>query len=125
MKGFKNLRIFTDMDEKRIKIIFSDSIEIKNEEERKGSYEYESDEETSVGLPFKVLLYNDDWHTFEEVIVQLIKAVKCTFDEARAFAFEVHVKGKAAVFAGPLNECLKVTSILEEIALNTQIVTDE
>ena len=125
MKGFKNLCIFTYMVEKRINIIGTDYLNIKNEEEQKGIYDYETDEETSVGLPFKVLLFNDDWHTFEEVIVQLIKAVKCSFDEARAYAFEVHVKGKAAVFAGPLNECLKVTSILEEIALNTQIITDE
>ncbi|NOX16680.1 MAG: ATP-dependent Clp protease adaptor ClpS [Chlorobi bacterium] len=113
------------MDERRNEIFGTGSFLIKGEEERKGIFEYETDEETSVGLPFKVLLFNDDWHTFEEVIVQLIKAVRCTFDEARAYAFEVHVKGKAAVFAGPLNECLKVTSILEEIALNTQIITDE
>jgi ATP-dependent Clp protease adaptor protein ClpS len=113
------------MDERRINIIGTEFFTVKNEEEQKGIHDYETDEETSVGLPFKVLLFNDDWHTFEEVIVQLIKAVKCSFDEARAYAFEVHVKGKAAVFAGPLNECLKVTSILEEIALNTQIITDE
>ena len=113
------------MDDERIKLSTVNFPTPKSEEERKGIYEYETDEETSVGLPFKVLLFNDDWHTFEEVIVQLIKAVKCSFDEARAYAFEVHVKGKAAVFAGPLSECLKVTSILEEIALNTQIITDE
>ncbi len=76
---------------------------------------------TSVGLPFKVILFNDEIHTFDEVIVQLIKAVGCSFKEARSFAFEVHVKGKALVFTGDMPTCLKVTSILEEIALNTQI----
>lgn len=81
------------------------------------------DEETSIGLISKVILYNDDWHTFEEVIVQLIKATNCTFDQARGFAFEVHVKGKSIVFNGPMNDCIKVSSVLEEIALNTQIVT--
>jgi ATP-dependent Clp protease adaptor protein ClpS len=68
-------------------------------------------------------LYNDNWHTFEEVIVQLIKAVKCTFEEARDYAFEVHTKGKAIVFSGSIKDCLRVSSVLEEIALNTQIVS--
>ncbi len=81
------------------------------------------DEETSIGLVSKVILYNDDWHTFEEVIIQLIKAISCTFEQARSFAFEVHVKGKSIVFNGPMNDCIKVSSVLEEIALNTQIVT--
>jgi ATP-dependent Clp protease adaptor protein ClpS len=82
-----------------------------------------TDEETTIGIASKVVLYNDDWHTFDEVIAQLIKAVKCTFEEARGYAFEVHVKGKSIVFSGSMNQCLKVTSILEEIALNTQIIT--
>lgn len=82
-----------------------------------------SEEDTTIGIESKVVLYNDDWHTFDEVIAQLIKAVKCTFDEARSYVFEVHVKGKSIVFSGSMNQCLKVTSILEEIALNTQIIT--
>ncbi len=81
------------------------------------------EEDSDVGLASKVILYNDDWHTFDEVIVQLIKATQCTFEQARGFAFEVHVKGKSIVFNGPLDQCLKVSSILEEIALNTQVVT--
>ncbi len=86
-------------------------------------YEIENDEDVTVQLPYKVVLFNDDWHSFDEVINQIIKAVKCNYDEARAYTFEVHVKGKAIVFIGELNKCLKVSSILEEIALHTQIVS--
>ncbi|PIQ07935.1 MAG: Clp protease ClpS [Ignavibacteriales bacterium CG18_big_fil_WC_8_21_14_2_50_31_20] len=82
------------------------------------------EEKTDIGLPFKVVLYNDEEHTFDEVIVQLIKAVKCSFVEARSFAFEVHVKGKAIVYTGDLPACLKITSILEEIELHTQILSE-
>lgn len=82
-----------------------------------------TNEETTVSLPSKVILYNDDWHTFDEVIFQLMKAISCTFERGRDYAYEVHVKGKAIVFTGELKKCLKVSSILEEIALNTQIVT--
>lgn len=81
------------------------------------------DQDTDITLSSRVILYNDDWHSFDEVITQLIKAVNCTYEQARSFAFEVHVKGKAIVYSGSLKSCLKVTSILEEIALHTQIIT--
>ncbi len=96
-------------------------MEIKPDE--KQQVEIITEETTDNKLSSKVVLYNDDWHTFDEVIAQLIIAVKCTYEQARSFAFEVHVKGKSIVFNGSINECLKVSSILEEIALHTQIIT--
>lgn len=85
--------------------------------------EIDNDEEISIGLLCKVILYNDDWHTFEEVINQLIKALSCPFEVARDLTFEVHVKGKALVFSGDIKDCLRVSSVLEEIALNTEIIS--
>lgn len=93
------------------------------EEKPTGIIEPDIDEETTVGFPFRVILYNDDWHTFDEVINQIIKATNCSFEKARDLTFEVHVKGKAIVFHGPLPECLKVSSVLEEIELHTQIAS--
>ncbi len=81
------------------------------------------EEDIGVGLESRVILYNDDWHTFDEVIAQLIAATSCSYDEARSKAFEVHVKGKAIVYNGEFKDCLRVSSVLEEIALHTQIVT--
>jgi ATP-dependent Clp protease adapter protein ClpS len=81
------------------------------------------DSDTIEGIASRVILYNDDWHSFDEVIAQLIKATNCSYEKARSLTFEVHVKGKAVVFTGDLPECLRVSSILEEIALHTQIVT--
>ncbi len=81
------------------------------------------DSETIQGIASRVILFNDDWHSFDEVIAQLIKATNCSFEKARALTFEVHVKGKAVVYSGELKECLRVSSILEEIALHTQILT--
>lgn len=89
----------------------------------KPEFDLDVDIETNIGLISKVLLFNDDYHSFEEVITQLIKAIGCTFEEARDYTFEVHVKGQSVVFTGPMTRCLKVTSVLEEIALRTQIVT--
>lgn len=69
----------------------------------------------------KVILFNDDIHTFDDVIVQLMKATSCSMERAEELAWEVHNKGKAVVYDGDLPDCLKVSSILEEIALHTQV----
>jgi len=81
------------------------------------------DQETSTSTENRVVLFNDDWHTFEEVIVQLIKALSCSFEQARSYAFEAHANGKVIVFTGSIQDCLRVSSVLEEIALNTQIIS--
>lgn len=81
------------------------------------------DSQTLEGIASRVLLFNDDWHSFDEVIFQLIKAINCSYEKARSLTFEVHVKGNAVVFSGDLKDCLKVSSILEEISLHTQILT--
>ena len=81
------------------------------------------DENVSIGLKSKVILYNDDWHSFDEVILQIIKAIKCSNTEASKKALETHVNGKSVVFNGEFKDCLRVSSVLEEIALHTQIVT--
>lgn len=84
---------------------------------------FDEDIDITSDIANRVVLYNDDFHTFDEVIAQLIKAINCTYEQARALTFEVHVKGKAIVFSGSMPDCLRVSSILEEIALHTQIIT--
>ena len=79
------------------------------------------DEDVKIQEPRKVILFNDDIHTFEEVILQLTKALKCSITHATSLAFEAHTRGKAAVFSGEISECLKVQGVLEEIGLHTQI----
>jgi len=81
------------------------------------------EEKIDIDLGSRVILFNDDWHTFEEVIAQIIKATKCSFIEARDKTFEVHVNGKAIVYSGEMSDCLRVSGILEEILLHTQIET--
>ena len=81
------------------------------------------EEKTDINIGSRVVLFNDDWHTFEEVIAQIIKATKCSFIEARDKTFEVHVNGKAIVYLGEMADCLRVSGILEEILLHTQIET--
>ena len=70
---------------------------------------------------FTLILFNDNYHNFEEVIDQVIKATGYGYDKAEKITMEVHTKGKAAVISGDLHICLKVQSVLEEINLRTTI----
>ena len=81
----------------------------------------EKDADVLIEQPAKVILFNDEVHSFDEVIGQIIKATACDTAKAEALTWEVHSSGKAVVFDGQMNECLKVSHVLEEIALNTQI----
>ena len=81
----------------------------------------EQEDEVLTQDPAKVILFNDDVHTFEEVITQLIKATRCTAAKAEALAMDVHTNGRAVVFSGELARCVEVSGILEEIKLMTQI----
>ena len=81
----------------------------------------ELDEDIDVGLSARVILFNDEDHTFEEVISQIMRATGCSIEEAEALTVEVHERGKAMVFDGPMNACLRVSAILEEISLHTQV----
>jgi ATP-dependent Clp protease adaptor protein ClpS len=79
------------------------------------------DEDVQIQEPAKVILFNDEVHTFEEVIGQLIKATGCTGQKAEALAWEVHTTGRAVVYSGELARCVEVSGVLEEIMLMSQI----
>lgn len=75
----------------------------------------------AIQTPWRLVLYNDEVHTFEEVIQQLIKALKCGRSRAEELTLKVHSEGKAIVFEGEFEECLKRDYILREIELITEI----
>ena len=72
---------------------------------------------------YRVVLFNDEEHSFDEVIEQIIKAVRCSRQQAEKHTWEVHTRGRSIVFAGSMIICLRVSSVLEEIALKTEIQT--
>jgi ATP-dependent Clp protease adapter protein ClpS len=77
--------------------------------------------ETRLATPWRVILFDDDIHTFHEVIVQLVKATGCTTERAEKHAWTVHTEGKDCVFLGDFEDCLRVQGVLREIQLVTQI----
>jgi len=77
--------------------------------------------EPAVKEPAKVILFNDETHTFDEVIGQIIKATGCPVAKAEMLTWEVHNNGKAVIYEGEIARCMMVSGILEEIELMTQI----
>jgi ATP-dependent Clp protease adapter protein ClpS len=72
---------------------------------------------------YRVVLFNDEEHSFDEVIEQIIKATQCSRQKAERCTWEVHTRGRSIVYFGQMSACLKVSAILEEIALKTEIQT--
>jgi ATP-dependent Clp protease adapter protein ClpS len=87
------------------------------------STELDEKVDSGVAQPWVCILFNDDVHSFDEVIFQIIKATGYSFSKARNITIEAHTKGKAVVFSGDFEECLSVSNVLEEIQLRTQILS--
>ena len=81
----------------------------------------ETTEETAIETPWRVILFDDDIHTFEDVILQLMKATGCSEQQAKKHAWTVHTSGKDLVYEGDFFECFRVQGVLREIQLVTEI----
>lgn len=74
-----------------------------------------------VTRPWQVILYNDDIHSVDEVILQVQKATGCALMEATRITLEAHFKGKAVAFKGEFAQCNRVAGVLREIGLLVEI----
>lgn len=77
--------------------------------------------ETELGNPWQVVLFNDEVHSFDEVILQLQKAAGYSLEKAAELAWRVHNNGKAVVYIGSKEDCEKVAGVLGQIKLSTQV----
>lgn len=76
------------------------------------------------GSDYRVLLYNDAFHSMDEVAEQLIKATGCSLPRAEAIMMEAHFKGRAVCFRGERPRCQDVCRVLREIRLQCEVDCD-
>lgn len=91
---------------------------------RKGSAQIKKVEEpadTERGSGWRVILFNCECHTFDQVEGILLKATRCSLSQARAWSFEVHSKGSAVVYEGPLERCEAVADVIGSIGLLVKV----
>lgn len=73
------------------------------------------------GDAYRVILYNDDIHPFDDVVRQVQKATGVSTEDAFAITLQAHETGRAACYAGSHDACVKVADILREIGLHVEI----
>lgn len=95
-----------------VDILFADADELTKTEEQV---------EEKIDAPWRLFLFDDDIHTFDEVIEQIMKAKGCSYSVAQDLTFQVHNNGKAIIHEGEFLDCLKMEGVLKEIQLVTEI----
>lgn len=71
---------------------------------------------------YKLILYNDDVHTFDYVIDSLIEICNHTTEQAEQCTFLVHYKGKCTVKTGSMNLLKPMHEKLVSRELTSEIV---
>jgi ATP-dependent Clp protease adapter protein ClpS len=69
------------------------------------------------GEGYKVILFNDEIHSVDQVINQLILALQCPLDIAIDITLRAHSRGKAIVTISDKDEADRIARILRAIAL--------
>jgi ATP-dependent Clp protease adaptor protein ClpS len=69
----------------------------------------------------EVILFNCDCHSFDTVVVQLMKATGCTEMQAVMYADVAEQFGLVTVFYGSREACIGVAKILASIALDVKV----
>jgi len=73
------------------------------------------------GFGYKSILFNCHCHTFQEVALQLVKAIHCSYQSGLQLANVVHYTGSAVVYSGVKERCESVVAILQDIGLIAKV----
>ena len=74
-----------------------------------------------IGSGWKTILFNCDCHEFEEVIIQIMKATRCSSTRASQLTSEVHHLGQATICEGGHACCEKVADVLGATGLRVSV----
>jgi ATP-dependent Clp protease adaptor protein ClpS len=77
--------------------------------------------EIEVGNKQRLILWNDDFNTFEHVIGCLVRYIKKTYDEAEGIAWIVHTRGKYILLEGQRRNLVEYYNILKLQGLTVSI----
>ena len=71
-----------------------------------------------------VVVYDNDHNSFEEVMMILMVATKCNFEEAQLETWEVHNLGKSVVHHGSQDECERVAIVIRQIGIKVEVLSE-
>lgn len=70
----------------------------------------------------EIVLYNDDYNTFDHVILTLMSVCEHTAEQAEQCAILVHYKGKCTVKTGAMKDLVPKCLLLLDAGLSAEIV---
>lgn len=69
-----------------------------------------------------IIVFNNNYNTFTEVINILVKAIECSPEKAEAFASEIHYRGLAIVYCSHYkSDCEKRANIITTIGIKVAV----
>ncbi|MBP5515488.1 MAG: ATP-dependent Clp protease adaptor ClpS [Bacteroidales bacterium] len=90
--------------------------------------QYKESEKEEQGLDLlddngsKLVLYNDDYHTFDYVIKALVDICRHTYEQAEQCTIMIHYTGKCIVKSGGYEELLPMHTALLNKQLTSEII---
>lgn len=76
-------------------------------------------------LPAHIIVYNDDFNTFDWVIESFMAILKHTHEQAEQLSLIIHFKGKATVKSGSKDELVPLCEALLERGLSAEVISGE
>jgi ATP-dependent Clp protease adaptor protein ClpS len=81
--------------------------------------------ETILSKPYRLILHNDDFNSFETVIECLMKVCKHEYEQATQCAHIVHNNGKCDVKYGDLETISEMKNLLKSAGLSVTMEVNE
>lgn len=78
-------------------------------------------EKPSPKRAWRVILYNDNHNSMENVVLWLQKATGCSIEVAHHVMHEAHANGRAVCYEGEKEKCQKVAGYLRGCGLHVEV----
>ena len=76
-------------------------------------------------MPAHIIVYNDDFNTFEWVIECFMAVLKHSHEQSEQLSLIIHFKGKATVKSGAKDELIPLCEALLERGLSAEVISEE
>ena len=83
------------------------------------------EDDTGAGMPAHIVVYNDDFNTFEWVIECFVAVLQHTHEQSEQLALIIHYKGKATVKSGTKEELIPLCEALLDRGLSAEVISEE
>jgi ATP-dependent Clp protease adapter protein ClpS len=71
-----------------------------------------------------VTVFDNDYNTWDEVVMILMRATGCGVEEADMETWEVHNLGKSVVHHGAKDECKRAAAIISSIGIRVTVTKE-